>query len=347
MTGGSFTTNIVGGFVSATLTFAPGWRDCLYEGDHVEIFAPGDGGGGQILWEGKRRRPTYNGRDIATCELAGYAPATMDCNPFQTSSLAAAGTAELQYPANRILEFALAQTKLLQVNNFGSPAVQHTLSSFDGRTPWQVMDQLSTEAGYAFQCYDGRLCTWQARTPPATPDYLIPIDECSSWQVDDSAVFTRVQVKYTDVVTGATATTDVNNATDHNAENRIGTSRLTVIQGGKTSAAGATLYAQTYLAAHSTPLITASLTTRQLRKPNGDRVPAYGARSGQWVQIGDSLEAGDRGTVQIVQTTVDWTGQLTAQLGQLVQNNTGLMTEVLRVMAAVKTGSNPNSGSAA
>lgn len=331
-----FTTAIFGGFTTATITLAAGWRTPVPAGAHVEIFW-----NGELVWEGQRRRPKKIGRDLRSLECVGYGTTLSDANWMQTAQLA--GTNEILFQSNLCLQAAMAMAPLLSRGPiWGSPAVNHQLSIFDGMTLWAIATLLGNEAGFDWAVWEGRQANFTARVQPATADYLIAEDDVSSLEVDDSSVWTRVTVGYTDAITKAVnqlSTTAVSYA----AEAQQGVVRAIRIPGGTLDAAGASSHAQTYLAQHINPQIAGSIGPyATLKQPFGGYTPGPMVRSGQWVQV-QNIDL----WLPIVQTSCNEAGLCTVTLGAQLWNLFGNLASLNIGINALKQGLNLVTGAKA
>lgn len=340
VTGGSFTTALPAGYANASLTLKPGWRDPLPDGAHLAIYPMTGEAKGGVCWEGQRRRPTYAGRDLVGVEASGYALTLSDADMLSTAQLKS--TTEQQLAAGDILRYTQAQ--IAPLLRFGpvwdSPAVYHPLSMFDGRNLWEVAGQLGTESGFDWCVWANREASFTQRVAPAQPDYLIAVADCPQWELDDSAIYTRITVAYTDSTGGAAAVTPTQ--IDYAAEARRGVVRHKVVQGGTTDESGAVAYARTTLRNSVTPTLRATIgPVTRLRGYYGDATPGYAVQAGQWVQIGGQGE--QRGTTVIVQTSCDWvTGAVTLQLGAPLLDTAGRLAHLATAVQYVKGGTNPN-----
>jgi hypothetical protein len=339
----TWSTAIPGGYTTATITLVPGRRDPVPAGAHVELFWDGE-----PVWEGQRRRPKLIGRDLNTLECAGYGTTLSDAEVMQTAELA--GPTEAQYPSATCLLLAMAMAPLLSVGpTWGQPAVNHPLSIFDGMTLWAVAQQLGNEAGFDWSVWQNRQASFVARVVPATVDYLIAEDDVSSFEIDDSAVWTRVSVAYTDAATGVPVLTQT--FPSYAAEAQQGVIRHTRLPGGTLDASGAFAQAQTYLAQHIVPTISASLGPySRLKTPFGSYTPGPFVQSRQWVQIQNREPRDSHGngvSLPIVQTSCDQNGMVTATLGQPLWDIYGNLAAVNAAVGALKAGLNPVTGARA
>lgn len=340
VTDGNFDCDIAGGYSGAHFTLKPGWLDTVPPGAHIEVRE-----NGSVRWEGMRLRPKYAGRHIVGLEARGYALALTDCNPWETDGLTAPS-----YDAATIIARAMAQCvpPITVGAIWQQPEISHPLSDFNDRTPWQVQQQLCAESGYDWQVWEGLQMSLVARTPPAvgSADYQVAIEDCTDWEPDDSSVFTRITVKYTDASTGAAAETQqfVNGV----AEEQQGVVRANILNIGTTNAAGAAAYAQAKLLQTATPQIRAVIgPVSRLRRTAAIGTPASQVRPGEWVQIG-AAEEQSRPPQVIVHTSVAWkTGMGTFQLGAPKLDIVGSIVSMQRVTSAVVMASNPLSGAPA
>lgn len=339
ITAGNFDRDIAGGFTQAKFTLRPGWLDTVPSGAHVEVREKGN-----LRWEGMRVRPKRGGRHIVALECRGYALALTDCNPLQT-----AGITSPSYDGAGVIAVAMQNAPAPGFSigpTWQIPSVYHSLSEFDGRTPWQIQQSICAESGYDWQVWDDRQMTLTQRVAPnvGAADYQVPLDWCQEWEEDDSTIFTRITVKYTDSTTGSAATTQ--QFVDSAAETRLGVSRATILSIGKVSAAYAANYAQTRLRATVYPQVRAVVSFSQLRATKAIAVQAAQVRPGQWVQVG-APEEPSRPPQVIVHSSVAWNGMGTFQLGAPPLDAVGAIVGMQRVTSAVLAASNPLTGAAA
>jgi hypothetical protein len=276
----TWTTAIQFGWTTASVTLKTGRRNPVPAGAHCELFWDGN-----LVYEGMRRRPKLVGKDLDTLEMVGYGTALSDADVMETKALATAGPLEPQYTSNICLTQAMAMAPLLSIGAvWGSPAVSHALSIFDGMTLAAIATQLGNESGFDWAVWEGRRASFTARTAPTTADYLIAEDDVTDWEIDDSSVWTRVSVQYTDSLSGSTVTSPI--FPSYAAEAQLGVIRHTRLSGGTLDAPGAFAQAQTYLAQHITPTIAGTLGPySQLKQPFGGYAPGPYVRSAQWAKI--------------------------------------------------------------
>jgi hypothetical protein len=339
----TWSTSIFGGFNTATITLIANYRHQIPVGAHIEIFWDGE-----LVFEGMRRRPTLLGRDVRSLDVVGYATALGDASVFRAKAF----VGEQIYTANVCLAQAMAMQPLLSVGPvWGAPAVQHALSVFNGQNLWQIAQRLYNETGYDWAVWEQRRASFTQRVAPALADYLIAEDDITSWQEDDSNIWTRVSAAYTDITSGQATETEmyVNKA----AEAAGSPPREIQLSVGTTDAAGAETQAQTYLAQHANPAVSTYVGPYPMLKRPSGYTPGQYVRAGQWCELQNRNFGQDTGTVSgglmlpIVLTQHDSMGNCTATLGSLSFDLVGRLRTLESVSVAVKAGLNPVSGAAA
>lgn len=324
-----------GGYTLATVQFTGNVEDgAVPAGSHCELYWDG-----ALGFEGIRKRPTISGRYLASVELAGYAPALLNANPWYTKGLAS--PQELAIPMGTALLQAMAQAPLIQIGQWGFPQGQIKLSELSDRTPWQVAEQLATATGYDLLVYKDRTANWRPRLQPETPDYQVPVDDCPSYVPDDLDIFTRLVVTYTDPTTGEKVRLDP--FIDWDAERDLGIEQLAVKDAGRVSRDYAMAWGEQQIKQGPVVTVRASVgPVPALADTYGNLISGPLVQSGQFLRIGEESER--RGTHAIISTTVDNAGNVTVQLGARPLTPAADQAGLRKGLGRIAANTNLNSG---
>lgn len=246
--------------------------------------------GALTLWEGRTEDRDEAPKDRRTLVAAGWGYSAIHDMPyFSDSSTASTSGVVLKSVIANAAPFIRPASGDLYID----PLVEHAPDEFDAWYPSQVLDQITKEGDD-----DGNLMDWfvwesrtlwlKPRVAPATADYYLPFDRryVSDWKRHVKDRRGIVWVDHT--VSGIATRTGAVTAAGFTDE--IGFQRGRVLKVGEMPVSVATRLAQTFLAFNSRERYTGVVTIGPddvLIGAGGRPVPAYMARAGQWVQVGD------------------------------------------------------------
>lgn len=261
-------------------------------------------------------------------------------------------TSLAQSTSGVILREALTYAPLLSVSSkpgdWVDPGVYHTRAEFDSKSPYEIINQFSSEgggasgtggtasAGWDWQVWENRIASFKPRTPPTTAHYSIDL---SSVVLDEDLT----NMYGTVAVTYGSTKTRTDEKTDPTFLSKYGFRRAISIPSSNLNAAQAKQFRDTEAAIRALPAYAVKITLKQgqdLATVGGEPKPAYLVRAGEWIQ------AGDLPMLVVLHKEHDaMTQATTLTVGAYPPNWYTAMREAMRVAAAYKRLTNPNSGS--
>lgn len=314
---------------------------------HVRIWA-----GSQLCWEGRITRPERPGGDRArSLTVQGYGLQAAADGVFHSADTALTTSGSI---VRQALAMAAPVLTAGNATQFLDPGVQHAPIEFDGKTPAQILDQVTKEGATVgvlvdYFVYGGRAVWIQPRlAPPGSEkaNYVATLDDTTdTWSEDYASSFGALRVQYTSAGTGLASVYPPAGApplSDPTFPARMGgLERETVLSGGTLTDLGAAQFAQTQLSVLTKPTIACTLkrTGGGLFLPGGAEAPLHLVRAGQWVAVADQAP------LIIVRSQFDAnTHSLSLELGASSPGLPQLLQEFRRVAAHVKTQTAVTSG---
>lgn len=305
--------------------------------------------GAGTVWEGRVIRPVLSGAgEPVGFEAAGYWHAMTD-GEYQSSDAAASTTGPV------LVDVIANVAPALVIGEIEDPQIPHARADFDGRPGGAIWQQVISEGmndgtPYDLAVWEGRRVYGAARIVPDQPDYVVDLGDGTEVEVDWESIFWRVRVRYSDVTTGTEALT----AWSEEPEiiRQFGVRRELTLDGGQLTSAGALALRDTYHRQHQRPRYRVRVSRRDgrgLRRALGGEVPPWLIRAGRWVQIPQLRDASGRPERYVIVRTEYQSGDdaLTVDLNDRYGDGDQLIRGLQAVAAAVRTGSNPNSGARA
>lgn len=294
---------------------------------HVEIRA-----GGAVVWEGRATGDMLVGGEIRGIRATGYGfTATIDNWNRDAGTVHQATTATLLRDA--IAKYA----PLLSVGTIEDPGRNHFPGDYYRMTPFQMLEAMAREGGGAngnewmWTVYH-RTLTFVERTA-TTAMYAPPIDATMSIQREydpysHASMYFRLQNS------GAAEEVLSPEYTNISVSDQ-GITRYKLVEGGASSASGATQYVQTFLNRVADPIANITIERKAWRglelATTGERAP-WLVRAGEWVSVPPL------GLFPILQTRFDAvTGDSTFTLGQPLRRSwNGIIRRIVQTDAHVR-----------
>lgn len=303
-------------------------------GGHMQILA-----NGTVVHEGQivgRRR--VNGQVVGVASM-GYGATAMRADWYRGGAAATATAHTIALDVLRTL------APMLTVGPaFSGPTTQYSGVEFVGRTPAEIIEQLSRAGAdgveWLFMVYQ-RVASWFPAVAPAIPDYRISWDGVSSDE-DDTEI-------------AGTASMD---AVLHSGERALltrtypgGNSRHVHLDATDSSVTAATAFLETWLATHQEPVVSLTVTRdaeHWLERADGGLTPPWQVRAGQSIQVGDdpvrfitsTRLSGSRQAMDGYGDGEDGGCTVTIQVGPPARRTlTRIVSDAMALYGAVRTGS--------
>ncbi len=176
---------------------------------------------------------------------------------------------------------------------FDDPLVTHDRAEFHFLFLEDVLEQLVAEGdGYGnlmdWWVYEHQQLAVKARVAPERPHYQLPFDHrVVSWNEDPTQMAGAVAHER---LSSGTATKSTTEEVSTRFVETYGFQRSTILKLGEITDAAALEFRKTYLNVHSRPIASCQIEIGPddvLTGPGGRVVPAWKARAGEWVQVGN------------------------------------------------------------
>lgn len=237
--------------------------------------------GARIVWEGV---VTWVSADGTQLEAEGYGLASPNWGSVRQGGDTLADT-------RTILAAAVTASPHLVPVTIANPGGQRKWSEFQDQTAASVITALTTAGDTAqkvaltFTVYEERATRIVPALPPAVPDYRLAYDR-SLMQIgfDYGDCIDGVYVNWTDAG-GVRHTTETLYRDGVTAATAVAVVPITA---SFPDAGAALQYARLYRDEHSEPRLTGTIRLTfddVLTRPDGERVPGYLVRAGEWVEI--------------------------------------------------------------
>lgn len=298
--------------------------------------------GGACVWEGRLTQPHRPAGKMSVLHADGYGISAM-ADSFVRSTDTSASTSGACLAA--ALGLAAPVLRVGPRDRWVDPGIPHTLAEFDGMYPADIVSQLISEGGaggetWDWWVYEDRIVNFVPRVLYTQPRYRVDIDPSYDPQDDYTGLYGSITLRYTDAATNAQASVT---AGDEQAFlDNFGFIRRGVLPGATLTAASAAATAATLAATASRPVTSATLTragARGLQLAAGGEVPAYLARSGEW------LAAGSETPMILVRVEHDATAESTViELGAPSPGIPQTLQELRRRVSVLSGGRHPRTG---
>lgn len=302
--------------------------------------------GDQTFFEGRLIHPVIVAGYVRSARVMGYGFGGMRDNDFDSSSdtLTTSGNIIRQVLAN-----AAPFIRTATGSDFQDPQVQHAPSEFAGLFPADILNQIGQEGNddgdaVDWAVWEGQRLHLKPRVPPTQPHYSIGAGDRRVTNLEKDATnlrgMVRVAYRDPDPDTGGDKQTDWFTNPAFEREYRI--QRRVTVPLGELTPTAANRMANAYLRLYSVPRVAATIETSHddvLPGPQGQPVPAYLARAGEWWQIGD-----DKPLIAL-DVQQDWgTGRTRVQVGDEGEAFESVIAWLERDIEQRRAGLNPLGG---
>jgi hypothetical protein len=291
--------------------------------------------GGSVVHEGVLQETDEPGGRVHGLSSLGYGLAGMNWGVYESagSDLTTSGAI-----VRDVIRQAAPLLSLAVGDGFVDPGVRHAWSEYDGRTPAEVLDQLTREGGgdentpWLFTVYEDRALRFLPQVTPSQAIYRVPVDERMRIRRSLGHIVDAARMSYQDADGEEAYTPWFYRAGVDRSSPYL---RRRTLSGSAETAA--IQFVQTWLRENSAARLAVSLTLSdwdELELVGGGRRPGY------LVRASEPAEIEGYGIVFITRTQANLsTGQVSIQLGDLMYRSLGsLLTRLQETDSAARTG---------